>query len=215
MNMPITDITLAITPSCPHCPSMLEVLSQFVKNGDIGSLRIVNIAQQNTFATDNQIRSVPWLKIGPFILQGLYSAQEIKTWLTRSQSEQGMSEYFIELLSNGELDTVSHALKQSPPIIKLLVPLISSDETNINVRLGIGAILEDLSGQPILENILTDLIELLTSTDARVRGDAAHFLSFIKSTDAIKPLQQCLNDADEDVREIAQESLETLATDQS
>lgn len=211
MNLPIADITLAITPSCPHCPAMLEVLNQFVKNGDIGSLQIINIARRSDFAADNQIRSVPWLKIGPFILQGLYSPQEMKTWLTRSQSEQGMTEYFTELLSNGELETVSHALKQSPPIIKLFVPLISSDETNINVRLGMGAILEDLVGQTILENILDDLIELLNHKDSRVRGDAAHFLAFIKSSAAVEPLQKCLNDPDKEVREIAQESLETLA----
>lgn len=212
MKLPTPEVTLAITPSCPHCPSMLEVLSQFIKNGDMASLQIINITQQTDFAIDNKIRSVPWLKIGPFILQGLHSQQEIKTWLMRSQSEQGMLEYFTEMLSNGELDTVTRALKQSPQSIKLFVPLISSDETNINVRLGMGAIIEDLAGQAILENLLDDLIELLNHADARVRGDAAHFLSFIKSSTAIEALQRCLNDSNKDVREIAEESLEALSS---
>ena len=60
--------------------------------------------------------------------------------------------------------------------------------------------------------LLDDLRELLGHTDARVRGDAAHFLSFIKSTAAIEALNKCLNDPDEDVREIAAESLETLSS---
>jgi len=211
MNLPTPEVSLAITPSCPHCPSMLAVLGQLVKNGDIGSLHIVNITQQTGFAADNQIRSVPWLKIGPFILQGLHSQKEIETWLARAQSEQGMLEYFTQMLSDGELETVTRALKQSPETIKFFIPLISSDETNINVRLGMGAILEDLAGQRIVENLLDDLIELLNHADARVRGDAAHFLSFIKSSAAIAALQKCLNDSNEDVREIAAESLEALS----
>ena len=212
MNIPKPEVSLAITPSCPHCPSMLEVLSQLVKKGDIASLHIINIATQTDFAASHHIRSVPWLKIGPFILQGLHSRQEIETWLARSQSEQGLTDYFTEMLSNGELETVSRAVNQTPDIIKLFIPLISSDETNINVRLGIGAILEDLAGSPQLLNLLEDLIQLLDHTDARVRGDAAHFLSFLKSTVAIEALQKCLTDPDADVREIAQESLDELTS---
>lgn len=211
MNLSIPEISLAITPSCPHCPSMLEVLNRMVKNGDIGTLHIINIAQQNDYATEHQIRSVPWLKIGPFILSGLHQQAEIETWLARAQSEQGMLDYFTELLTSGELETVTRALQLSPELIQFFTPLIRSDKTNINVRLGIGAILEDLAGQPVLENLLDDLIELLKHTDARVRGDAAHFLSFIKSTAAINALQKCLADPDEDVREITAESLATLS----
>ena len=204
------DVTLAITPSCPHCPGMMEILSQLVKKGSIGSLRIVNIATQPAFATANDIRSVPWLKIGPFLLQGLHSQQEIQTWIKRYQSETGIEDYFTELLSNGELSVVSHAIQSSPEIIKQLIPLISSDETNINVRLGLGAILEDLAGQAVLESLLDDLNDLLAHPNARIRGDAAHFLSFIHSPRAISMLQAAREDPDPEVREIIEESIETL-----
>lgn len=211
MSIATPQVTLAITPTCPHCPGMLEVLSQLVKKGDIGTLQVVNIATASEFAANNNIRSVPWLKIGPFILQGLHKQHEIQTWLEKSQSAQGIQEYISELLSNGDLASVGQTLQQSPDIIKLLIPLIESDETNINVRLGIGAILEDLAHQPILEQLLDDLLELLNHDNPRVRGDAAHFLSFIKSVRVMEPLKRCLSDPDEDVREIAQESLETLS----
>lgn len=211
MSLPLPEVTLAISSNCPHCPTMLEVLGQLVKQGDMSALHVINIAQHTDFATAHQIRSVPWLKVGPFILQGLHTRQEIITWLERSQSEQGMLEYFTEMLSNGELETVTRAVTQSPQMIKLFVPLISSDETNINVRLGMGAILEDLAGQTLLENLQDEMIGLLKHADARVRGDAAHFLSFIPSPSTIAALQKCLNDADADVREIAEESLETIS----
>ena len=192
---------------------MLEVLSRLVKKGDIGSLHIVNIAAQPEFARQQNIRSVPWLRIGPFVLQGLHNQQEIETWLARSRSEEGIQTYLTEMLSNGELSIVSRAVEQSPQIIKMFIPLISDEQTNINVRLGIGAIIEDLAGQAELATILPELIELLHHNRARVRSDAAHFLSFIKSPLAIAALKSCLDDTDSDVREIARESIETLEAD--
>lgn len=211
MSLPIPEVTLAITPVCPHCPSMLEILNKFVKQGDIAALHIINIQQHLEFAKNMHIRSVPWLKIGPFILHGLHSQQEMKLWLGRAQSKQGMLDYFTEMLTDGQLESVSNTIQQSPEMIKLFIPLIISNETNINVRLGMGAILEDMAGQTILEKLLEDLRDLLTHPDARVRGDAAHFLSFVKSSIAISDLKKCLDDPDEDVREIAAESLEALS----
>ena len=207
---PPPQVTLAIAPGCPHCPGMMEILGQLVKKGDIASLQTVNIAVQQEFATNNEIRSVPWLKIGPFILQGLHTQQEISRWIERCQSETGIQDYFAELLSNGELATVSRAIQASPDIIHQLVPLISSDQTNINVRLGMAAILEELAGQTILENLLDDLVALLKHQQARVRGDAAHFLSFIPSARTIAALKAAANDPDDEVREIVEESLEEL-----
>lgn len=207
------EATLAITPVCPHCPGMMEVLGQLVKKGNISALHIINIAAQNEFAGKNEIRSVPWLRLGPFILQGLHTQEEIQSWIDRYQSDTGVEDYFTELLSNGELDTVGRAIKTSPEIIQQLIPLISSDETNINVRLGLGAILEDLAGQAILEILLKDLIQLLGHSNPRVRGDAAHFLSFIHSPDALTALQQRREETDPEVREIIEESIETLNSD--
>ena len=207
------EATLAITPVCPHCPGMMEVLGQLVKKGNISALHIINIAAQNEFAGKNEIRSVPWLRLGPFILQGLHTQQEIQSWIDRYQSDTGIEDYFTELLSNGELDTVARAIKTSPEIIQQLIPLISSDETNINVRLGLGAILEDLAGLAILDILLKDLIQLLSHSNPRVRGDAAHFLSFIHSPDALTALQQRSEETDPEVREIIEESIETLNSD--
>jgi len=211
MTLAPPEATLAITPTCPHCPTMMEILGELVKQGETGSLHIVNIVQHSDFARDHHIRSVPWLKIGPFVLQGLHSKQEIQTWIARSQSEAGIMAYFSELLSTGELNSVSHSLALSPDLIRLFIPLLSSEETNINVRLGMAAILEDLAGQAILDNLLEGLLTLLKHENARVRGDAAHFLSFLKSTNAVTALQECLNDPNSEVREIAQESLEAIS----
>lgn len=202
--------TLAISSSCPHCPGMLETFSQLVKKGQLAEIQVVNISSSPDFVQQFNIRSVPWMKIGPFILTGLHTAKEINHWIGLCSSEEGIKTYFQALLSNGELDSVTQAIKYSPEIIRQLIPLISSDETNINVRLGLGAILEDLSGNNLLTAVLDDLIALLAHKNNRIRGDAAHFLSFIHSQTAIPALQQLLDDPDPELREIAAESIEAL-----
>lgn len=204
------DIVLAITPTCPHCPNVMQGLNELVKQGELASIQVINIAVDTEFAQDNQIRSVPWLKIGPFVLTGVLSKQAILDWIKKSRSDAGTMDYLIETLSNGELDVALQMVQQRPKAIDNFLGLIANDETNINVRLGIGAIIETLDDQTILQRLLPGLVQLLQHPQARVRGDAAHFLSFIQTRESIKALEQLKHDPDADVRDIVAETLETL-----
>lgn len=205
-----TDITLAIAPGCPHCPGLLQVMNELVKRGDIGSLQVVNIATVTDFAEQHHIRSVPWLKIGPFILTGVQSQAEIKQWLARAQSEHSIRDYIADKLTDGELDNVTAMVQQSPDALLQFLPLISDEQTNINVRLGMGAILEELAGNEILLVMQNGLQDLLGHSQARVRGDAAHFLSLLKNPAVINVLNVLQNDPDPEVREIASETITEL-----
>ncbi len=204
------EITLAIAPGCPHCPNVLQALGEMVKRGDIAAMRVINIAVEQEFTERHHIRSVPWLKIGPFILTGAHSQSEIKQWVEQANSEEGIRNYISSKLTDGELDTVTGMVQQSPDALLHFIPLIEDDKTNINVRLGIGAILEELAGQEILYALLPELLKLLKHSQARVRGDAAHFLSLLHNKTAIEALQQLHDDPDTEVREIAAESIESL-----
>jgi len=204
------DIVLAITPTCPHCPNVMQSLNELVKQGELASIQVINIAVDTEFAQDNQIRSVPWLKIGPFVLTGVLSKQAMLDWIKKSRSDAGTIDYLIETLSSGELDAAIQMVQQRPEAIDDFPGLIANDETNINVRLGIGAIIETLDDQTILQRLLPGLMQLLQHPQARVRGDAAHFLSFIQTRESIKALEQLKHDPDADVRDIVAETLETL-----
>lgn len=204
------EIILAISPGCPHCPNVMQALGEMVKRGDIAAMRVINIASDQEFAKQHHIRSVPWLKIGPFVLTGAHTQSEIKNWLDKANSTEGYREYVSTMLSDGELATVSEMLQQNPATVLSFIPLIEDEETNINVRLGIGAILEELAGQTILLPLLPELVKLLHHSQTRVRADAAHFLSLLHSKTAINALQKLHNDPDAEVREIAAESIESL-----
>lgn len=204
------EITLAIAPGCPHCPNLMQLLGEMVKQGELASMQVINIASANEFAEQHGIRSVPWMQIGPFILTGVHNKSEIRQWLERAGTETGIRDYINEQLTSGELATVTSMVQTSPDALRQFLPLMTDDKTNINVRLGIGAILEDLAGNTILLRLQDGLIDLLKHKQARVRGDAAHFLSLLQNPDVIPELKTLSNDTDPEVREIAQESVEEL-----
>ena len=211
---PITAVLL-ISPSCPHCAAQLEILSKLVKVGDIGSLEIVNIASLPERASAYGVRSVPWLRLGPFELEGARTEGDIRHWLGKINSVEGMAEYMADLLANGNLNKVIHLVNETPELLHHLVSLLGNSETELKVQLGIAAVFEDLAGSSILENIVLSLAELTKHSSSKVRADAAHYLSFTGDPTVIPYLEALRNDENRDVREIAVEAIDDLVNAKS
>jgi thiol-disulfide isomerase/thioredoxin len=60
------DALLFITPVCTHCPSVLQSLSELVKQAQVGKLTVVNIAAHPEQAAEYDVRGAPWLRLGDF-----------------------------------------------------------------------------------------------------------------------------------------------------
>jgi HEAT repeat protein len=80
----------------------------------------------------------------------------------------------------------------------------------MSARIGVGVVMEELAGDPVLLQGLETLSGLAQSEQANIRADATHMLGLIGHPDAEAPVRQRLNDPDPNVREIAQEALEML-----
>ena len=76
----IPEAVLLLSTQCPHCPTVLQGLSELVKQGVISRLEVVNINVRPEIAERHGIRSVPWVKIGDFELEGLHSPAELRRW---------------------------------------------------------------------------------------------------------------------------------------
>ncbi len=208
--MPPPDALLFISGQCPHCPAMLAMLADFVKAGDIGRLEVVNIGLRPEIAAARDVRTVPWLVIGPFELTGARTRGELETWIARARSESGMADYFHTLLKEGELATVIARVKASPGVLGDLLPIVANPEASLNVRIGAGAVFEEMAGTPAISGLVPRLGELSGDADARVRADACHLLGLTGAADARHILEARRADPDADVREIAAESLDLL-----
>ena len=78
------------------------------------------------------------------------------------------------------------------------------------MRLGVGVIIENMAQMEAFKMVIPRLLDYLSSEDARVRGDACHYLSLTKDTSYVPDIEKLLSDDSEEVREIAQDSLDEL-----
>jgi hypothetical protein len=207
------DALLLIAPGCPHCAVNLSALTDLVKEGRVGRLEVVNIAVRDEPARSLGVRSAPWTRIGPFDLEGRMDAEELRIWAARVHSLEGMAAYLQELLLAGRLKLVTTKVREEPSRLLALVHLLRDPDTETHVRVGIGALLEDLQGTGIPAEAVSDLALLTQHEEARIRQDACHFLALTGSAEALGPLRRCLDDPDPEVREVAEEGIEALQTD--
>ena len=156
-NTIVPDAELLIASGCTHCPVVLAGLAELVKAGKIGRLEVINIALHPELAEERGVRGVPWIRIGPFELTGAHSQTELAKFVTRAGSDTGMTEYLRESLETGELDSVTRACRRSPQLMPPLLRLAGDLETPFAVRIGVGAVLEDLAPEGLLAGLVEEI----------------------------------------------------------
>lgn len=207
MPSQVPEAEMLLAPGCAHCPGVLAALAEMLKHGDIARLTAINIHSDPDAATDRGVRSVPWIRIGPFELTGAHTRSELQGWAERAASGEGMQAYLVDSLENGRLDNVIATCRRSPQLMAPLLGLAADLDTPFTVRIGIGAVLEDLGAERLLADQVEGIAALAASPHPQVRADAAHYLGLVGSAAARERLQTMLDDDDAEVREIAAESL--------
>jgi len=204
------DALLLLGTRCPHCPSVLNALSAMVKAGIIGTFRAVNIERRPDIAQELGVRGVPWVRIGPFELEGLRSEKELRDWAEKAGTPAGLSAWLGELLATGRIKQALALVRSEPGALEALLQLFSDPATQLNTRIGVSAIMEDLAGSEQLQGLAGRLGELTRHPEARIRGDACHYLELAGDPAAAGYIKPLLEDPDAEVREVAQEALQTL-----
>lgn len=206
-------VLMLMGTQCTYCGPMMQMLTELMKAGHIAELQIVNIEKNPDLARQLGVRSVPWVQIGPFELQGSRSKQELLSWLERASSHEGINEYLEEVLSEGNIKYANQLIQRYPQALENVIELMADPEAKINVRLGVAVIIEELAEAEAFKVVIPRLIDYLSSNDARIRSDACHYLSLTKDVSIIPVIEKLLSDENEEVREIAQESLDELRTE--
>lgn len=201
---------LLLAPGCPHCPAVLEGLSRLIKEGVIGKLEVVNLAHHPEVGEEAGVRTVPWVRIGPWEFEGRLELAELRLWAELAAAGGGWGEYFRHLLEHRRPEWVAELVRERPVTLNDLVGLLASLETPLMVRIGGGAVLEELAGDPLLLEALPALLVLLDAEEPQTRADGCHYLGLVGSGQAAAPLRRMLDDPNPDVREIAAESLALL-----
>jgi len=195
---------------CPYCPTVLQGLQALAADGVIGKLETVVIEDHPERAAELGVRSVPWVRLGPFELAGLRSVQELRSWAEKAGTDTGMAVYLNELLSTGNVDKGMALVRDNPGTLKALLLLLADPDTQLNTRIGISVIMEGLEDSEPLKGIVEQLGELTRHAEASVRGDACHYLALSGSSAATAWIRPLLEDDDAGVREIARDGLDRL-----
>jgi len=198
---------LLVSPGCQYCRGMHEALDELAASKKLSKLTVVDISEQPQIAEQLGVRSVPWLRINDFVLQGAHTPGELNKWIEASKQENGWSQYLDHLLDTGGLVLAERLIKEKPERLSALLPLASDPESSMHVRVGIAAILEEFHDSSRKRKLIPALAEIAKSDDVKVRADACHYLALTGSEEAITVLQNYRSDKNEMVREIANEGI--------
>jgi hypothetical protein len=203
-------VLMLMGTQCTFCGPMMQILTELMKSGQLAELRVVNIQENTELARQLGVRSVPWLQIGPFELAGSRTKKELLLWVQRASSFEGISDYLEEVLSEGKIEYANKLIKKHPQVLENVIDLMADPEAKINVRLGVGVIIEEMAQSEEFKAVIPRLLEYLSDEDARIRGDACHYLSLTDDVSYLPAIKQLLSDDNAEVREIAQDSLDEL-----
>lgn len=206
--MSLPDVLLFTTPACPHCAAVKSNLNTLLQEGLIASLEVVDATAETARAQALGVQSVPWFMLGALQFEGALSLGELRQWAERAARDDGVKGYFFEMLKTGKRAKVEQLIRRQLEHAAALGDLLLDPEASMAVRIGIGAVLEELQVSGLLDALVPKLTQILHNPEPRNRADAAHYLSLIANAEALNALRNCLEDTDPEVREIAQEALD-------
>jgi HEAT repeat protein len=118
-----------------------------------------------------------------------------------------------DYMENGLLDNIIDMFKHDQSLYAYIGDLITDER--IRVRIGATALVESLRKEDP-ENVkkaIPHLLPLLKAETPVIRGDAAYLLGVIGNRDVVPFLNEIINDADTNVRMIAEEAIKDIAAD--
>jgi len=205
---------LFVATGCSHCPVVLNELSEQLKKGQLSSLHVTNIAVDNDRAAELGIRSVPWFSLSGensfMVFAGDHTPKEIQKWLSASHTKKGMLDYIEEYLTNGQLMSITQAIQIKPEMFKHIIAMLEDDETSMNIRIGLDALIENFSASEILQQHTPSLKKIASSNNTRLQIDALHYIALTGDTENKVFLEEMTTHENKQVKEAAVEALETL-----
>lgn len=128
-------------------------------------------------------------------------------WL---MNDHDLTSLFNSQLSTGAADAVTQRIRREPATLTVLLELLGDPRTALSTRIGIGVVMEELASSPLLQQQVPALCQLTRHKDARIRADACHYLGLSGADSAIACVEICLNDPEQEVRDVAADALQQL-----
>lgn len=217
-NVNAPDALMLLSSHCAFCPAVLDSLAKLVKEGELGSLQVINLEQRPDAMQKYGVRSVPWVRIGKYELSGAQTLEALRQRIQWSQQdlqsdEKNLVAEFDFLLSDGQADKVIDTIKKDPAAFDAILTLLGDPGTVLSTRIGLGVVFEEFAEQDnarLIRKQIEELSKLTRHKDPRIRADAYHYLGMTGDPSLIPLFEKGKDDENEEVREIVNDSLEVL-----
>lgn len=201
-------IDLLIAPTCPSCPDVVSTCNRVALAAPQLQLRIID-AQYFKEMTGS-VRSVPTVIIDHMrtVVGPLHEQQ-----LLEILNERGQPSYFKKSLASmiaaGRMDEAIPLIVSETGLSALAELMVDGA---MQERMGLMLLAEEAldQDQHCLNGALPHLLPLVEADDPTLRGDVADLLGKIGAPGSTAALKRLLQDENEDVREVAEESLSLL-----
>ena len=203
---------ILVSTHCPHCHALEKLLHQRMENGSLGELEVVNFEHSPEVAQQYGVRSVPWLRLGNFVFDEALTPADLDRWIGGTARASGAASYIAYLLEKGKLNKAIEWIEAGNASLSAILPVLQDPDVKINVRVGVSAILEHFEDTNTIRAAIPALTAMLGDSNPTVRIDVCHYLSLTHSIDVVESLKTMLEDEDEQVRQVARESIEALQT---
>jgi len=205
-----SELVLFIASGCPHCPAMVRACWMILRGHPDMRLRIVDALYFTEWAARYRVKSTPTVVVDEGLtLVGNLSFEELNSKIQSARSP-GFATQVLESMTNAGRAEEAGRWMCKHRAAKAILPLYRSPV--FSQRMGALVVLEEaLEHDPrILDDIVDDLIILLSEEDDGLRGDTAELLGNVGDSRAINALERLLRDPNDDVRDAAQEALQKL-----
>ncbi|HIP63619.1 MAG TPA: hypothetical protein EYH04_05930 [Archaeoglobus profundus] len=196
------EIMVFITPTCPICANVVEIVNKVAINKGFKSI-IIDATIFPNLAQKFEITAVPTIIInGKIKVVGSINEDELINLISKSNYK----DYIVKLLKEGRIEDVKDLAKSSE-VVKILAELLAFPD--FMVRLGAMVILEQLHPN-LIGYAKEEIRKLLKHKDNRIREDVAMLLGEIGDEEDISYLEELMNDEDKNVVEAAMEAIEKI-----
>ncbi len=201
-------IEILIAPTCPSCPEVVAACTRVAALSPQLQLKIIDAQYFKALA--GSTRSVPTVIIDQArTVVGPLNERQLVDMLKERGQPGYLKKTIASMIAAGRMVAAVPFLVSETGLNALADLMV---EGAMQERMGLMLLAEEALDQNehCLNGALPHLLPLLDADDATLRGDVADLLGKIAAPGAAAALNRLLQDENEDVREVAEESLSLL-----
>ncbi len=198
--------------TCPNCPAAVRAANQLALTSYQVTTCIIDAQRFPALAEHFAVKSVPVTILdGAWSVTGVVPPAMLVEKILAREDPAFQQDLFQSLVEAGRFaDTADYIMKSGAALFTR-----AWRKSTTSSRMGLLLVVEDLLPKQVtaLDDQVEELIALLASEDAALRGDTADLLGQIGLRAAAEALGNLHQDPNPDVAEIAAESVEMLGRD--